>query len=88
VGIPTGKYGTIDQAARAFVLSREKTLRFVQSCAGDLRSMVTTHPLVGQANCYEILLMMAAHPRRHAEQIAEIRASLTPPTRARSHAQS
>jgi hypothetical protein len=27
-------------------------------------------------NCYEILLMIVVHPRRHAEQIAEIKAAL------------
>jgi len=84
--VPTGRYRTIDAAARAFVVSREKTLFFVQNCSTDLRRKVATHPVVGPANCFEILLMMAAHPRRHAQQIAEIRAALNPPTLARSQA--
>jgi hypothetical protein len=34
-----------------------------------LRAKVAIHPVLGRVNCYEMLLMMAAHPRRHAEQI-------------------
>jgi hypothetical protein len=86
MAIPSGRFATVDQAARAFVVSRERTLRFVQSCDDDLRAKVTQHPVIGAANCYEMLLMMAAHPYRHAVQIAEIRDALTPPTRARSQA--
>ena len=71
--IPTGKYPTLGEAARAFNLSRERTIRFVDECAGDLRAKITTHPLLGEVNCYETLLMMAAHPLRHADQIREIR---------------
>jgi hypothetical protein len=37
---------------------------------------MTTHPLIPVVNCYEMLLMMAAHPLRHAKQIEEIRAAL------------
>jgi hypothetical protein len=74
--IPTGKYSTLGEAARAFVVLRERTIRFVDECAGDLRAKITTHPLLGEVNCYETLLMMAAHPLRHADQIREIRAEL------------
>jgi hypothetical protein len=37
---------------------------------------MTTHPLLGPANCYEMLLMMALHPLRHVGQIEEIKAAL------------
>jgi uncharacterized damage-inducible protein DinB len=86
--VPTGRFASVDAAARAFVVSREKTLRFVHDCGDDLRAKVAIHPILGDVNCYEMLLMMSAHPFRHAAQIAEIRESITPPTRARSHAQS
>ena len=36
----------------------------------DLRCWVTDHPLIpGPVTCYETLGMMAAHPKRHAQQI-------------------
>jgi hypothetical protein len=38
----------------------------------DLRRELTSHPLIGVVNCYEILLMMAVHLHRHARQIEEI----------------
>jgi len=34
------------------------------------------HPLIGDVNCYETLLIMAIHPHRHAPQIQEIRDAL------------
>ena len=33
-------------------------------------------PIIGTVNCFETLLMIAAHPLRHANQIEEIRAAL------------
>jgi hypothetical protein len=86
--IPTGRFRSVDTALRAFVVSRGRTLRFVQGCTDDLREKVAQHPILGPVNCYEMLLMMAAHPRRHAAQIAEVRAALTAPPLARSQAQS
>jgi len=35
--------------------------------------LTARHPLIGPANCYEMPLMMALHPPRHAPQIDEIR---------------
>jgi uncharacterized damage-inducible protein DinB len=77
MAIPAGRFATVGEAARAFVISRERTLRFVQGSKEDLRAKVATHPVIGPANCYEMLLMMAAHPFRHAAQIGEIRDALT-----------
>ncbi len=66
--VPTGRYGTLAEALNAFQAIRAETTRYVEA-AGDLRAKVAIHPILGQVNCYEMLLMMAAHPRRHAEQI-------------------
>jgi len=71
--IPQGRFATLAEAIRAYQDSRAKTTRFVESSTGDLRAKVATHPLFGPVSCYEMLLMMAAHPRRHAEQIGEVR---------------
>jgi hypothetical protein len=40
---------------------------------------MATHPLLGPANGYEILLLMAVHPHRHAKQIDEIGAAVRLP---------
>lgn len=72
-GIRTGRFTTLAEAMRHFSETRDRTIQFVENCRTDLRSEITTHPIISTVNCYEMLLMMAAHPRRHAEQIREIR---------------
>src|SRR5262249_3802839 len=76
VGRPKGHFSTLAAAVHHFVASRERTIRFVQNNREDLRSRLTSHPLIGVVNCYETLLMMALHPHRHAKQIEEIKAAL------------
>jgi len=76
VGRPTGRYRTLDEALGHFLNAREQTTHLIENCSEDLRVRLTTHPLAGKVNCYEILLMIAVHPRRHAEQIAEIKSAL------------
>jgi uncharacterized damage-inducible protein DinB len=72
-GEPKGRFATMAAALEHFLESRARTMEFVENCQADLRCRSTTHPILGPVSCYETLLMMAAHPRRHAAQIAEIR---------------
>ena len=71
---PSGRYRSIEEALAAFEAARARTVAFVQECEANLRTKITSHPILKTANCYETLLMMAAHPERHAKQIAEIKA--------------
>jgi uncharacterized damage-inducible protein DinB len=73
---PTGRYATVAAALERFLEVRERTVRYLESCDEELRSKVTTHPLLGAANCHETVLMIALHPKRHAGQIREIRAAI------------
>ncbi|MGB6689470.1 MAG: DinB family protein [Terracidiphilus sp.] len=75
-GRPIGRFPTLAAAVEHFLASRERTLRFVESNREDLRLKVTTHPLIGPANCQEMLLTMAMHPLRHAQQVEETKAAL------------
>jgi hypothetical protein len=70
-GKPAGRFSTLAEAVQSFLASRERTIRFVENCGEDLRSKLTTHPIIGSVNCYETLLMIAVHPKRHAKQIEE-----------------
>ena len=70
---PAGRFPSLAAATQRFVESRARTIRYVEDCSVDLRSRLTTHPLIGTVNCWENLLLMAMHPRRHAAQIREIR---------------
>lgn len=73
---PAGRFPTLAASLEHFLASRDRTVRFVEGNRENLRSRVTAHPLVGPATCYEMLLMLALHPLRHAEQIEEIKAGL------------
>ncbi len=74
---PHGHFKTLSDALAAFDATRAEVVRWVEDCAGDPRCMLTDHPLiVGPVTCSETLIMIAAHPARHAEQIIEIRQKL------------
>ncbi len=65
---------TLSHACQAFHAVRDQTLCFLRNFKGDLRSWLAIHPLITRpVNCYEMLLLIALHPTRHAQQIAEIR---------------
>jgi hypothetical protein len=71
VAKPAGRFATLKAAADHFGASRARTLKFVEGCSDDLRARLCHHPLIGSVNCYENLLIMAAHPLRHTQQIRE-----------------
>ena len=77
--IPSSQWQTLAEAIEAFNAVRGETLQWVDAFDGDLHSWLTTHPLITRpVNCYEMLLLMAMHPKRHAQQIVEIREHLAP----------
>ena len=72
--IPKSSMTDLARAVEGFHAARRETVRFVNQFPGDLRSWLAIHPLITRpVNCYEMLLLMAMHPRRHALQIAEAR---------------
>lgn len=76
--LPQGSYESLKKAMGAFEQVRRETVKYVEEFSGDLRSWLVIHPLITRPlNCYEMLLLMALHPARHAMQIAEIRAAVT-----------
>ena len=70
---PAGRFATVSAAMNRFLELRSETERFVRECPRDLHEVAATHPLVGPVNGYELVLIMAVHPARHAGQIREIR---------------
>jgi hypothetical protein len=78
VGRPTGRFSTLREATERFLSARGRTLGFVENANDDLHCRLTTHPLLGTVNCYEMLLVIAVHPHRHALQVEEIKAALAP----------
>ena len=71
---PKGRYASLQEAVAAFDATRAETVLFLEQFGGDLRCWATDHPLFpGPVSCQETVIMMAAHPGSHAEQIVEIR---------------
>jgi hypothetical protein len=70
---PKGRYATLGEAVAAFLEAREHTVHWLERCDFDLRRRAVEHPLLGPASAYEFILIMAAHPARHAHQILEAR---------------
>jgi len=73
---PKGSLSTLREALEALLASRESTIQFVNTNEEDLRCRIAVHPILGTVNCHELLLLMAVHPVRHAEQIEEIRTAI------------
>src|SRR5579863_9137300 len=83
---PRGCYESLAEALAALDRTRQDVIGFLEQSDQDLRALATDHPLIkGPVTCYETLVMIAAHPRRHAEQILEIRNTLE--NRRRLHSQ-
>ena len=74
--LPKGSFSSLREALEGFLISRRKTLEFVNTNQKDLRSWITWHPLAGTVSCREVLALMAVHPVRHAKQIEENKAVL------------
>jgi len=68
---PKGRFTTVGDAVGAFLDARERTLQWLARCDFDLRRRAVEHPALGPASAYEFVLIMAAHPARHAAQIHE-----------------
>jgi uncharacterized damage-inducible protein DinB len=75
--VPAGRFATAAEALAAFQSARAETVRWVETFQDDPRKWLTTHPMVRTpVNCWEMLLMIALHPTRHALQIATTRAAI------------
>jgi uncharacterized damage-inducible protein DinB len=73
VARPCGRFTTLREAVECFCRNREQTIAYIASCQDDLRRLTTDHPMIGAASGQEIIILMMAHPIRHAAQIQELR---------------
>jgi len=73
---PTGRFATLAEALEQFDATRAESLRFADSQGSGLYTLAAKHPFFGVCNGAEVMVLMAAHARRHAAQIREIRAAL------------
>ena len=69
---PRGRYATVDEALAQFNAARECTIRYTEDHFGELYLVSMDHPRFGRLNGVELLVLMAGHAERHAQQIREI----------------
>ena len=70
---PTERFKSVDEARNHFLEGRERAITYVRECALDVRHLFAAHPLLGEIDCYQFLLLLALHPARHTAQIEEIK---------------
>jgi uncharacterized damage-inducible protein DinB len=73
---PIGRFTTLAQALEQFSAWRASSIQFAQDRSGDLYYLASEHPRLGPMNGVEFLMIIAAHARRHAAQIQEVRGAL------------
>jgi len=64
-----------DRLLQEFEAVRKRTSDFVATADADLRKHFSPHPRFGDLDCYQWLLLIAAHSARHRAQIEEVIAS-------------
>jgi uncharacterized damage-inducible protein DinB len=73
---PSGRFTSLADALEQFNAARSRTIQFAQDRSADLYWLTATHPRFGALNGTELMVIIAGHARRHAEQIREVRTSL------------
>ncbi len=66
-------YKSLAEALESFKADRGKLIEYIKSTDADLRNHVSTLP-VGSFDSYQMILFIAAHSRRHVQQIEEVKA--------------
>jgi uncharacterized damage-inducible protein DinB len=72
--VPTGRWPD-EQLWKEFEAVRQQTRDFAASTHADLRQHCFKHPVFGELDLYQWLLLIAAHCERHRAQSEEVMAS-------------
>ena len=71
---PVGKFQSSAAAFEAFTKQRDETKRWIGETQDDLHNHVLPHPLFGQLDSYQWMILIGAHCKRHTLQIEEVKA--------------
>ena len=72
---PGGKYATVAETMAAFVQERDKHIDYLKETPDPLREHFAPHPVIGELDAFQWILLMSAHTERHVKQIEEVKAS-------------
>jgi hypothetical protein len=68
---PTGKFGSFDATLGEFKTKRNNSINYIKTTSDDLRNHYNDFPF-GKIDTYQTILFMAAHSKRHTDQIDEV----------------
>lgn len=71
---PANRWATREELTKAFEDSRKATMDYVRTTNDDLRDHFGPHPLLGELDAYQWILLISAHCERHTKQIEEVKA--------------
>ncbi|MFI5154608.1 MAG: DinB family protein [Chitinophagales bacterium] len=71
---PSNRFGNTAGALKEFVTQRDTTIEFVMTTDADLRDHYGHHGIMGVIDCYQAIILIGAHSRRHTLQIEEVMA--------------
>jgi hypothetical protein len=72
--VPSGKFGSFEGSLKEFKEKRESNIKYVKTTSDDLRNHYNDFPF-GKLDAYQTILFMAAHSKRHTDQIHEVMAN-------------
>jgi hypothetical protein len=68
---PSGKFGSFESTLTEFKTKRDSNINYVKTTADDLRNHYNDFPF-GKIDAFQTILFMAAHSKRHVDQIDEV----------------
>ncbi len=72
---PSNKFSNPKEVITAVQIQRSRTIIYIETTKDDLRNHYWKHPLIGEIDLYQTLLLMSAHLERHIAQIENIKSS-------------
>jgi hypothetical protein len=72
VFLPQGRFKDLPSALAEFQATRDRSVQIVKDRGDSLYAVGSQHPYFGAVNGVELIQMIDAHARRHAEQIREL----------------
>jgi hypothetical protein len=68
---PKGRW-PLERLATDFEAARKQTCELLEKTTADLRAHFSPHPLFGELDCFQWLLVLSAHSDRHRAQSEEV----------------
>jgi hypothetical protein len=79
--MPNGRWPDFAESLGQFEAARSRTISFAEATEADLRGWAFNHPFLGPLDCYQWLLFLATHCKRHVAQMAEVKSDSAFPGR-------